>query len=622
VYKQKKIGKTMRKLIIFIAFLIGQVAFAQVKFTASAKTKVAQNERFHLVFSINAQGDHFKAPKIKDFQIQGFSPSTSSSWINGVTTYKKAYTYTLIPKRQGTFTIPPASITYQGKQFFTKPLKITVTKPKKQANTQRQQQQQQQYQDPWAAFFGNRNKHRPGIQEQPKPQTPEEKAALIAHAKDEIFVAALVSNSNPYLNEAVTVTYRLYVSEAGVSDYGIKELPEFDGFWSQDIKGQYRIQKTAIEGKQYRYATLKKVLLFPQRTGKLKIEPLKVEMAVDIPTNQRDIFGRPFTKRELISKQSRTKTVQVKPLPEDNKPIDFSGAVGDFNFNARLNKNQIKTGESAELLLKVQGTGNLKLFSLPEIKLSSELEVYDPEHQEKMRATANGLQGFVSEKYVLVPEYGGKFPIQNLSFTYFDPKQKKYIRKEVANTALDVIGTKKEVAIPSASENTKNVVFNPIKTSLTTVSKTTKLFFKTQTYWILLLISFAIIPILLLFKQRRDAYLNDVEGLKTRKASRLVKKYLSEARKNKNNKEAFYEALEKAYHNFLKAKLKMETSDFSQDKIAELLAEKGVDKNLITPFIDSLKSCDMARYSPFTSVDIANEYDNAAQIITQLNKIL
>jgi predicted house-cleaning noncanonical NTP pyrophosphatase (MazG superfamily) len=620
VYKQKKTGKTMRKLILFIAFLIGQTAFAQVEFTASAKTKVAQNERFHLVFSINAQGDGFKAPVIKDFQARGPFQATSSSWVNGVSSFKKSYTYTLTPKKQGTFTIPPASIVYNGKQYFTKPLKITVTKPKKQANTQRQQQQQ--YQDPWAAFFGNRNKHRPGIQEQPKPQTAEEKAALIAQAKDEIFVAALVSNSNPYLNEAVTVTYRLYVSDAGVSDYGIKELPEFGGFWSQDIKGQYRIQKTEIDGKQYRYATLKKVLLFPQRTGKLKIEPLKVEMAVDIPTNQHDVFGRPLTKREIIRKQSHAKTIQVKPLPEEGKPIDFSGAVGSFNFNARLNKNQIKTGESAELLLKVQGTGNLKLFSLPEIKLSSELEVYEPEHQEKMRTTASGLQGFVSEKYVLVPEYGGKFPIQNLSFTYFDPKQEKYIRKEVANITLDVIGAKKEATISSTNKNNENVVFHPIKKSLTAVSKTTKLFFKTQTYWILLLIPFAIIPILLLFKQRRDAYLNDVEGLKTRKASRLVKKYLSEARKNKNNKEAFYEALEKAYHNFLKAKLKIETSDFTQDRIAELLAEKDVNKDLITQFISSLKSCDMARYSPFTSADIANEYDKAAQIITQLNKIL
>ena len=621
----------MRRIIAIIIVLISHLTFAQVQFTANTKSKVALNERFQLTFTLNAQGDNFRPPNINNFDAQGPFQSSSSSWVNGVSSFKKSFIYTLSPKKQGTFTIPAASIEYKGKLYHTKPITITVGKPVK---TQTRQQQQNQgydpfandpfFQDPFAIF---RNKNRPGTQQrqQPKPMTEEEKKTLLNHVKDEIFVAASVSKANPYLNEGFVVTYRLYVSEANINDYAIKELPEYTGFWNQDIKGNYSVQQTEIEGKPYRYVTLKRTLLFPQKIGKLVIEPITVEMAVSVPTNQYDIFGRRRLRNEIISKKSGRKVIQVKPLPETGKPIDFSGAVGQFDFSARLNKTEVNAGDAVDLTYRLQGTGNLKLLTLPEPKLSSELEVYDPVHQEKLSPSNDGLYGFISEKYTIVPEYGGKFPLQNISFTYFDPKQKKYIRKDVPDLVLNVQGAAKkqnDIVAPDAASN-EVLTLHAIKKTMTAFPTHNKVtFFKSRLFWILFLLPFVLIPILMLFKSKRDAYLNDTEGLKMRKASRLVKKYLSTARKNKGNKEAFYEALEKAYHNFLKAKLKLETSDFSQDKIAAILAGRNVPKMLIDRFIDSLKTCDMARYSPFTSSDIENEYKNAAEIITQLNKIL
>ncbi len=620
----------MRRTLVIIALLISHLTFAQIQFTAQAKRKVALNERFQLTFTLNAQGDNFRPPNINDFNSLGFLDKGGITWRNGVATFIKSYTYTLSPKKQGTFTIPVASIQYKGKTYRTKPIQITVGKPVK--TQQRQQQQRQGYdpftnpffQDPFAMF---RNKHRPATQQrlQPKPMSDEEKKALLNHVKDEIFVAASVSKANPYLNEGFTVTYRLYVSEPSVNNYAIKKIPEYTGFWKQDIKGNYRVQQTEIEGKPYRYITLKRTLLFPQKTGKLVIEPIDVEMAVSVPTNQYDIFGRRRMKNEVITKKSARKMLQVKALPEEGKPIDFSGAVGQFDFTAQLNKSQVNAGDAVDLTYRLQGTGNLKLLTLPKPKLSSELEVYEPVHQEKLSPTNDGLYGFISEKYTLVPEYGGKFPIQNISFTYFDPKQEKYIHKNVPDKVLNVLGDAKkqnDIDIPDDTASNEVLTLHDIKKSLTQLSNNKVTFFKSRLFWILFLLPFALIPVLMLFKNKRDAYLNDTEGIKTRKASRLVKKYLSTARKNKGNKEAFYEALEKAYHNFLKAKLKLETSDFSQEKIAQILATRSVEESLINRFISSLKTCDMARYSPFTSSDIENEYKNAAEIITQLNKIL
>ena len=303
----------MRRIIVIILVLISHLTFAQVQFTAQAKRKVALNERFQLTFTFNASGDNFKAPNFKNFNTLGYSGGGGMTIANGVATFTKTYTYTLSPKKQGTFTIPAASIAYNGKVYHTKPITITVGKPVK---TQPRQQQQQRgydpfandpfFQDPFAIF---RNKNRPGTQQrqQPKPLSEDEKKVLLNHVKDEIFVSALVSKANPYLNEGFVVTYRLYVSEASVNDYAIKELPEYTGFWNQDIKGNYSVQQTEIEGKPYRYVTLKRTLLFPQKTGKLVIEPITVEMAVSVPTNQYDIFGRRRMRTEIISKKADLK---------------------------------------------------------------------------------------------------------------------------------------------------------------------------------------------------------------------------------------------------------------------------------------------------------------------------
>ncbi len=623
----------MKKIIVLILF-VNYFASAQVKFEASAPKTVALNQQFEYTLTIGVNSGELKKPSFDDFNYYGSSQSSGIKVVNSTVERTTTLSYTLMPKRQGAFIISAAVLTYKGKPYKTKPITIHVGPAKKQ--TQQQNNRNQGY-DPFAndpffqqffandPFFRNRNKHQPGIQQrqQSKPQTPEEKAALLKHVKDEIFIATTVSKANPYINEAVLVTYRLYVSEASILDYAIKSFPEFEGFWSQDIKGQYRVQQTDIDGKPYRYVTLKQMLLYPQKSGKLKIKPITVNMMVQVPTNQLDIFGRRQMEQKEISQKSNTKVVQVKPLPEAGKPIDFSGAVGQFDFSAQLNKNQLKAGDAADLYLKIQGQGNLKLLSFPEVKLPTDLEVYEPEKQEQIKTTLQGLKGAIQQKYTIVPEYGGKFPIQNLSFTYFDPKQEKYIRKEAQELVLNVAGKPKENSvIPKKDATETALVFHKNATTLTVVNTKKTTFFKSQLFWILLLTPFGLIPILLLFKRKRDAYYNDVEGIKTRKASRLVKKYLNEARKNKNNKEAFYEALERAYHNFLKSKLKIETSDFSQDKIAELLAERKVSQELITRFIASLTSCDMARYSPFTSADIDKEYKNAAEIITQLNKML
>ena len=114
----------------------------------------------------------------------------------------------------------------------------------------------------------------------------------------------------------------------------------------------------------------------------------------------------------------------------------------------------------------------------------------------------------------------------------------------------------------------------------------------------------------------------DIVGNKIRKANKLARKYLSAARKELGNKDSFYIALERALHNYLKAKLKIETSEFSKDKITELLTEKNIDPTTVDSFIALLKNCEAARYSPFSNVQMQADYDKASEVISIMDKQL
>ena len=115
-------------------------------------------------------------------------------------------------------------------------------------------------------------------------------------------------------------------------------------------------------------------------------------------------------------------------------------------------------------------------------------------------------------------------------------------------------------------------------------------------------------------------HLSDIDGKRLRKANKLAKKYLSEAKKNIEKQEAFYEALERALHNYLKAKLDIVTSDFSKEKIAQLLLGKKVENETISEFVDLLKSCEFARYTPTSDVTIRQDYSKAVQVISRIDK--
>ncbi|WP_149275377.1 BatD family protein [Pareuzebyella sediminis] len=559
-----------------------------------SKEKLGINERLRVDFSMNRDGDNFNPPNFEGFRVlMGPSQSISSSWINGVRSYSKTYSYTLAPTGRGNFTIGQATIIIDGKTYKSLPKEVEVT----------------------AAV-----------------DKPSDQLTVDDVADESLHLVAEVSKTSPYLNEAVSVVYKLYVSPSvSVSNYQPLDNPKYNNFWSQDIPvSRLSAENGTYKGKPYRYVILKRVVLYPQKSGKLEIEPLSLDVTVEVPTNKRDFFGGRVYSQTNKTVSAGNRIINVKPLPQAGKPVNFSGAVGNFDFAVTTSKTVLNASESLQAKVQVSGKGNLKLFQLPEPNLPGSLEVYEPEFEESVRTTLSGSQGKVSNNYTIVPSFKGKYPIPSISFTYFDPNSEMYKTLSSDEIVINVKeGPLNSSGVPTTNttNNTKRSVspgnqFNFIKLKPNLSAIGSNYFFGSTSFYLWLLLPLVLIPITIIFSKKREAIASDVVGNRVRRANKLARKYLSKAKKELGNKDSFYIALEKGLHNYLKSKLKIETSEFSKDRIATLLTEKNIDTPTKDGFVALLSSCEMARYSPFSRVQMQQDYDKASEVISNLDKQL
>jgi len=582
------------KLIFIFLFLLSLSTIAQeatLKTTIS-KNKLGINQRLRIEFSIDKQGgDNFSPPNFNNFRVVGGpSQSISQSWINGKVSFSQSYTYIIQPVRKGTFTIGSASIKIGGIFIKSEPVKIIV------------------------------------LDAIEIPKNPNDPNYI---AQQNIHLVAEISKSSPYVGEGIYVEYRLYVSEnVSVYDTSVTEAPKYNGFWNQDIKiNGFPVKMGKYNGEDYRYIVLQKALLIPTKTGKLSIDPMKMDIAIGVPSGRADFFGNTITKNVRREFASTKKIIRPKGLPLQGKPANFTGAVGDFNFNVSLSKGVLKANETSKLQVKISGKGNLNLFELPAVETPTELEMYQPERKERVRINANGISGNVTDTYTVVPLFKGKYKIPSVSFSYFNPQQKKYNTIATEDFFVDVKEGKELVVVDTTSLRKQAIVstgkdFRYIATETSFIATKKADFFKSNLFYILFLLPMIAIPIGIYIGKQHKERSNDIVGNKTRKAERLAKKYLSKAQKQLGKKEAFYEALERALHNYLKAKLGIETAEISKERVTEILEDKKVAPTTIHQFIEVLKNSDFARYTPFTATQMKAEFERAKAVIVQLDKQL
>ncbi len=580
------------KILNIIIFLIGFSAFSQVNFTTKlSKDRLGLNERVKIEFTVDKDGDNFIPPKFDNFRVVGGpSQSIRNSWINGKKSYSKTYSYFLSPIEKGSFEIGQASIEVDDEIYKTLPVRITVTS---------------------AVDI---------------PTDPNDPNYL---ADKNIHLVAEVSNKNPFLNEAISVSYKLYVSpDTGVNNWRELEAPRYADFWSNniDIKS-LNVQNGTFKGKPYRYVVLRRTLLYPQKTGELKIEPLTLDISVQVPSNRRDFFGNLISSSVNKTVSSGSSIIDVKSLPIDNKPKDFSGAVGSFSFEIKSDKKELLTDEAFQLSLIVSGDGNFNLFEDPKISLPNSLEVYEPEKISNISVRARGIKGNINNKYTVVPINPGKYTIPETKFSFFNPVSAEYKTIYSDPIFIDVDGAYKSSSGSSdiSEKNRTNKIqllenqFSSFKTKTKFSNVNDSIFFNSNYYWILFIIPFIICFIIIISsKILRNYKSKKVDELKV--ARILTNKLLADSKALIGNKEKFYESIDKALTTYLKTKLNLKNSEFKNEIINSKLQQINLDKESIGLLFEIFENCQLARYTPLNIDAMSDDYRKANQFIEKFEK--
>lgn len=578
----------MRKL-IFLFVLVCMVVGARatdVVFKANAPEAVVMGEQFRLTFTVNAEGRDIRVPTIPDFEVlMGPSQSTSysSSWVNGQSKSETSvsFTYILMPKKEGTFTIPAATVKVNGANYTSNSLTIKVLPADKAGK-----------------------------------EAASDAAASGQISNDRLFVTMDVSKRSLYEQEGLLVTFKIYSLE----NFQITNLkyPEFEGFLVQEIELPQQKQLTLenYKGRNYQSAVMRQVLLYPQRSGKITIGAGRYDALVRVRMQQRtgSLFDDFFDSYRDINKVLTTNpvTIDVKPLPS-GKPASFSGGVGSFTMSTEISAKKVKANEAVTIKLKLSGNGNVKLLKNPEVKFPNDFDIYDPKVETDVKTTTAGVSGSKTIEYMAIPRYAGKFEIPAVEFSYFDIKSGAYKTLKSEAFELEVEpGEGGNAAAPVVSN------FNN-KESVKYLGKDVR-YLKTKGfrfvtpddifYGSLANILWYVIPALLFIaffviyrKQVRENA--NIALVRTKRANKVATKRLKIAGKlmAENKREAFYEEILRALWGYLSDKLSIPQAELTKDNVEAELAKYGVSENLMSEFMDILNTCEFARYAPSAETD-------------------
>lgn len=586
----------MKNIILFLNLFVCYSVLAQVSFVAkSSRDKMGINERVKVEFTVNYDGDNFRAPDFNNFRkIAGPHQSVQSSWVNGKSSFSKTYTYFLQPTKKGKLEVGQAEIEVKGQVYKTSPISIEVTSA---------------------------------------VDNPGDGSGNQIDLSDAIHLVAEVSDYKPYLNEGISVVYKLYVSPTtNVRNWQSLDEPKYTGFWSQniDLKGQ-EVKEGTYGGNPYRYVELRRTVLYPQKTGELTIEPLSLDISVEVPSNKRDFFGRRLYDVTQKTVSAKSKTVDVRSLPQEGKPIDFSGAVGEFKLKVKTNKDELLASESLNYDVIISGKGNLSLMNMPKPKFPSAIESYDPEHTENVKTRSSGMYGEVKDKYTLVPNTAGQFKINPISFTYFDTRAEAYKTINSKPVSINVKANPNITTTPTNSTDTvqmndqnKNYVSDI--TQLNFIRPETKLkpiestpFFRSTLFWSLVSVFTFMIPLLLVFR-KSGLFKTDSKNRSNKHLDKLAKKYLSEAKSSIGQPETFYTNLELALHKFLKAKLRIKTHELSKENLKVRLMDKSVNEADVEALLAMIEKCELARYASAEGHSMEEDYKKSSVLISKVDK--
>ena len=435
-----------------------------------------------------------------------------------------------------------------------------------------------------------------------------------------------------YEQEAILLTYKLYTLVNVQQIAG--EMPQLDGFHVQDFdsKPQMSLKYERVNGRNYGTAVWRQYLLFPQKTGKLRVPSLTFETQVEQVNTSMDPFDIFFgggSLSQIIRKEIVAPAVDIEVLPLPTpKPSTFNGAVGKFTVSGSLTPEQLSVNDAATLRLIVSGQGNMKLLKAPKVSFPNDFEVYDPKETDKTSATTAGAKGNKIFDYVVVPRHGGKYVIPPVEYTYFDPDKGQYITQHTDSFHIDVAKGKGRTTVVSQEQEDLKVISNDIryiKQKPLSLHSSSDGLFGTTRYWLAYLITALVfLAVMLLFHRIAKENANTF-SIKRKKAGKAATKRLRQASRlmKKHDSKAFYDEVMHALLGYAGDKLNLPTAQLSKENVQEILTQKAVDVNLVNSFMNVLSECEFAQYAPGeSSAKMDKIYEEASEVINKLDSAI
>ena len=604
----------MRKLLLTFTLLAVAFAYAkadEVTFTADAPSAVVMGQTFRLAYTVNTHdAKGFRVGNITDFDIlsgPNQSSSSSTSIINGQRTSSKSLTFTCIlrPKKEGTYTIPAATIVAGGKQMSSKELTVKVLPPDQKAQAQQSGSQG-------------------------RTTTSSQTSGQISN--DDLFIVATVNKKKVYEQEAILLTYKIYTTVNLTNMTG--KMPDLKGFHTQEVempKGGREFELEHYKGRNYRTMVYSQYVLFPQQSGQLEIPSITFEGTVAQQVRNYDPFEAFFNGGSSyvnVQKPIQTPklTIDVSPLPS-GKPASFGGAVGDFSISSSISTTELKENEAVTLKVIISGTGNMKLIKTPEVSFPADFEVYDPKVDNKFTLKAGGLSGNKVIEYLAIPRHNGNYTIPGVEFTYFDIKSGAYKTLKTPEYALNVAkgeGSGAAVNTGYVSKEELRLLGQDIRyidLKETKLSPKGVYLYGTMGYWLWYIVPLVGFVVILIVYRKQAAENANIAKTKNKKAGKVATRRLKVAKQKMaaKDKAGFYDEVLKAVWGYLSDKLIMPVSELSKENIAAELAARQVSEASIKECTALLGDCEFARYAPTLSgISVEKIYDRTAELMNKL----
>ena len=646
IHLHKNTARFLFLFISVIALSLHDTLFAQANFTAECpQKKIGKNDYLQVEFKVDHASNvqSINPPSFKNFSIvSGPNQESGMTSINGKVDQYVSISFILKPNSPGTYTIGPASAKADGKDFQSNSLNIEVTNSSATSSSAPNNAANLLSGFGGKSPFANLNLDFPE-----QPQTHQYDDYILKKGenvtdkvKKNLFIKLDVSKTNCYVGEPIVASYKLYTRLR--SESTITDAPSFNGFSvsEMELNNNNSSGTEKYNGRDYNVYTLRKVQLYPLQAGTITLDPIiadnKVsfikaeyagaqsgDMFFDMMQNFADANSpRDAIVEQHVTLQSKPVEITVKPLPDENKPADFKGSVGNFIIQSSLQKDNITTDDAGNLKIIISGTGNIQLLNAPKINWPQGIDGYDAKITDNVDKLSVPMKGVKIFTYPFTVSKPGRYTIPANSFSYFDPAAAAY--KTLFTQPLVVTVTKGK-GIPNNPYFKNKVVETP--------SSFVGLLEKNIIYLIIGFVSLAGL-IFWIFQtntsKKKSALTKAVpteasgDAVPKEEPEFVIPERPLEAAHQKlaeENSSAFYSILDISLKKYLSAKFKVPAEELNKKRITEELDKSNVGLGTSLRLTSLIDNIELNLYAPPSNVNHLKEvYEKASEVVSLLDK--